>query len=1269
MKHTFRTAAGLITLALFVLSSCATGPKYSEEELPIVQRQFDTLMSEGWVLLLSNDYPNAQETFERALELFPNDPAALRSSGLAAFAQAHISEAVEYFRTSVNKGKHEPESVAVRDFLAAVLPEGQEKIDILSDLSNDLTHRNNSMAVRREGWIELAYVNRRLNSASSNASILEDSLHVLFDWNILGPFQNISHEGFGALPIVDPASPLASTPTAEGDDQRTLHWVPAVNNYVTGLVMPSYYSSNSSYGSYYATRNVGISEAGEYTLVLSQLGAARIWVDGELIYSEPQYRYAVDGFWTKLDLTEGSHSILVNVLNQQYSSGFRLSLIPGDYTESAAGVHAGDPLLTGLHESALESSGFEDADFWYDYMLTVKELPELFRDQLSDITQDSPSELLTLVREFSGIDDVDGGDRIAEYPSIDTVWFLPSVDQFIKTNIDLERYEVAQSIIDGLKENYGLLPQLQEYGIMMAVARDDNDAHQNYLRYRASYPDLVDLDLYLLDTYGSDLRWYGELLDNLKSNSYESDRIEYEYFAALDNNDSKTALSLLGFIRRLYPDSGYYVSEYLDLLWYEGGVSFSAYTDILDELYKSYSGRWTVQEMRERLLAVRLLLGNQGYNVDGTPGNFAEAYASDLENFYDEMMGTRIGDFDMWESMVQLIDDDNRAMYETLETKDVEPIIEMEIDPADYPEADAVQLLNETINLYAPNGARWYYYSGVLRVLTPDGVLAERSQYNPAYGETNGRLHSAYAVKPDGSIIRPIRSGANLSFPSLEVGDSIVMSYSYSGETHGMLRKELWTQVTLNSYYPTVHRWHRIFYPEDLDLQIAAHNTEELEYEQEDIEAPFEMKGISFEAENVDSVPIEFGDIEWQDLYSWVDLSTLEDWTPVRDWYRDMYFGRTRESAHIAALAQQITEGLESERDKLAAIYQYVTYQVEYEDIRFMYSAYVPQQPESVVSDRFGDCKDQSTLLIALLRAVGIEAEIALSNPNYRGENSYLPSTRFNHAFVLAKLDGETIFMDPTTKYYSFPQTPESLRGTYYLEIGPKDSESLSELARVPLGDAPVESSIVHQLSLSSSSALLSSSADYQGNLAAIMRYVTDFPGEQQRLESFSSYLKSYNPGIQLTSLQMNPSSDLTDTAHADFEASLSGALIQVGNGTYGIHLPWMISVDPQNWLWEHGDERNSALLLDDYLLASASVETFEIELTGGRVDFLPPSQRFEFQGIVIEFAYSRSGNTISAERRIHLPSTYVSADAYQDFTRFLLQVLAKQEEMIAVSF
>ncbi|MCZ0932964.1 MAG: DUF3857 domain-containing transglutaminase family protein [Oligoflexia bacterium] len=87
-------------------------------------------------------------------------------------------------------------------------------------------------------------------------------------------------------------------------------------------------------------------------------------------------------------------------------------------------------------------------------------------------------------------------------------------------------------------------------------------------------------------------------------------------------------------------------------------------------------------------------------------------------------------------------------------------------------------------------------------------------------------------------------------------------------------------------------------------------------------------------------------------------------------------------------------------------------------DWRSINGGYIPRSLSDIVKTGFGDCKDMSVSLSALLRQLGWTAQVALihrSSTRHSSDDYALPNrSAFNHAIVYAKIKNKVFWLDPT---------------------------------------------------------------------------------------------------------------------------------------------------------------------------------------------------------------------------------------------------------------
>lgn len=98
---------------------------------------------------------------------------------------------------------------------------------------------------------------------------------------------------------------------------------------------------------------------------------------------------------------------------------------------------------------------------------------------------------------------------------------------------------------------------------------------------------------------------------------------------------------------------------------------------------------------------------------------------------------------------------------------------------------------------------------------------------------------------------------------------------------------------------------------------------------------------------------------------------------------------------------------------------------------------YVPQTPAKTWEVRYGDCKAKTLMLLAMLHAMGIEAEPVVANVGLGDAvPERLPSAAaFNHVFVRATIDGQVLWLDGTGSNARLPDIHDAPGVGYVLPI------------------------------------------------------------------------------------------------------------------------------------------------------------------------------------------------------------------------------------------
>lgn len=147
-----------------------------------------------------------------------------------------------------------------------------------------------------------------------------------------------------------------------------------------------------------------------------------------------------------------------------------------------------------------------------------------------------------------------------------------------------------------------------------------------------------------------------------------------------------------------------------------------------------------------------------------------------------------------------------------------------------------------------------------------------------------------------------------------------------------------------------------------------------------------------------------------------IQVTGYGDWSAVADLLRPL-FDKSRRPGPASPLlreADRIAAAASDPGDRMLAALRLAQEQVRYVALLLGEGAYVPIGADDTWLRKFGDCKGKTSLLLALLDRLGIEAEpMLVSNEHDDRLKEQLPSLLlFDHVLVRARIGGKTYYLD-----------------------------------------------------------------------------------------------------------------------------------------------------------------------------------------------------------------------------------------------------------------
>ena len=268
----------------------------------------------------------------------------------------------------------------------------------------------------------------------------------------------------------------------------------------------------------------------------------------------------------------------------------------------------------------------------------------------------------------------------------------------------------------------------------------------------------------------------------------------------------------------------------------------------------------------------------------------------------------------------------------------------------------------------------------------------------------------------------------------------------------------------------------------------------------------------------------------------YVHVSTMASWQELGTWYADLIRPQFALDQPLKKELVRLIEGKHSDSEKISAIQEFVLRNTHYVALEFGIYSYKPYPVSQTYARRFGDCKDKASLMIALLRAAGIEAELALVRTRALGEVVPTPASiaLFDHAIVY--VPKYSLWLDGTAEYAG-TELPSEDQGALALTVS---LDGVAQLRQVPMSSAAdnytkrtIRADLTRQGLIHFKGSTLT-----HGEGAPDLRRELAVP--EQQLDFLRQRLAEVFPTIRVDSVAVHGTQDLASDVSVDFEGALN---------------------------------------------------------------------------------------------------------------------------------
>ena len=1102
------------------------------------------------------------------------------------------------------------------------------------------------------------------------AKELYGKMGALNRWQVLGTFDNTSGSGFtkdwGAV------SKSSQSDIFKNKVDADIKWhTPTYNKPNNWFHFEYYFSLNNIIT--YAQTFVNSPIEQEVFLRAGNSGSLKIWVNDAQISTISEERNCdLDIYAYKIKLNKGTNRILVqigqseiedaNILirltdaNANPVSGLSDSDIKTEYTQSAA--QPTNELLPffaeKFHEDKVSESPSNPLYYYtlaetylhndkaYEATKVLKKLEEL--TSKSTLTSYRLSEAYTRAKNRT-----DYEKEMGNIKRLDPNSFL-GLQEAYNEAVKSEKYTEAEDICKKTKELYGENSTTDNWMINIASNQkryDDVMAMAKTLYKK--YPDRFDymkLNFTIEKNVSKNPKSAVAVIENFCKSYFDPNALDLLSKTYIEQGNSEKGLATL----KLRLDNMPYATGYWD--------------DLTSVLFR-------MQKYKEALTATDQILALSPtlpgvYNYRG----YIYKSLKDENNAIDNFKKSIYYGPTSYDSRSQLrLLQNKKELNELFPKNDLNELIKNAPSATEYPQDNSIILLNDYQSIIYPEAAKEYKYEIAVKILNQSGIESWK-EYTIGYNDNTQKLiiDKVEVVKSNGTKVKAETNNDNkVVFTNLEVNDVLHLIYRVQDFSTGKLAKHFFDHFPFQYNIPSLINRYSILAPKDKTFDYLIANGK-VEPKITDVE---DMKLYQWELNNQVSVRSEPFMSALTDVAPTFYCSSIPNWKYVSDWYKDLTYSKFNTDYVLKETVAGILKNKEnsSQMEKAKMFYNYILENISYSNVAFLHSNFVPQKASRTITTRLGDCKDVSTLFVALCNEVGIKANLVLISTRNNGNKTMpLPAVEFNHCIAQLSLDGKTYYLELTDNKLPFGSALSIDLKSEILPI-PFSSENYGD--KLLNMDMPfrLKNSInrFHDITMSNNDLLISRKTIYVAEIASSLRETYRDIGSEEQLKHMSQALASdFTVPIKVTNLKFQNLDNLQDSLKIEYKVEVKNVLQTVA-GMKILNLPWTEKISSLEVVTS--ETRKYPIELWSYMMEDINNEEIIITLPAGKKFVeLPVDVNFDCPNASYKMTFdTRNPARIIAHRTMVRKSEQVTPAEYPVFRDFINHVSESDNKSYAI--
>jgi len=418
----------------------------------------------------------------------------------------------------------------------------------------------------------------------------------------------------------------------------------------------------------------------------------------------------------------------------------------------------------------------------------------------------------------------------------------------------------------------------------------------------------------------------------------------------------------------------------------------------------------------------------------------------------------------------------------------------------------------------------------------------------------------------------------------------------------------------------------------------------------------------TWELKNIPQIIPEQNMPPMSDVANRVAISTVESWDALAKWYWGLAGEQYGTDHAIDQKIEELTKGLSTTDEKIHAIYNYVAMNIRYVGIEFGIEGYKPHKAVDVFKNKYGDCKDHATLLIAMLRHIGVTAyPVLVDTAGIAKMDPSLPSPgQFDHEIVAVPEGKNYWFLDSTSDVTGYKDLPPMDQGRDVVIIQP----DRATIVKTPVFPAKTNSVIDNRTVRikDNNSIEITMNITYNGVYSMYEKSMLRGMKPLQRKSFIESTANEVCPGAILSNYSISDIYSLNIPVNISLTFTCEDYVIKAGDLLI-IKVPTM---SVQNLSQIVARDKRTYPLVIGYNFEKSNTVNFNIP-AGYRIRYVPDNTKYTNKFGSFDVIYKRLEKQLSYQSRMESNAYSIEPADYQLIKQFYNTAVLTEKNQVVV--